>query len=106
MGGISNFEVGNRISGHTSFIEEGKSIFSCSTFLQCIEKEVQKQKRIYELSCVDKPAKDMPFQPSFRHLTNFILIHEGDSEKTVEVYKDEVKTPEDKERLVFSKTSP
>ncbi len=47
------------------------------------EKEREKQKRIYELSCVDKPAKTMPLQVPFRHLTNLVQIYEGDMKKVL-----------------------
>jgi lysyl-tRNA synthetase class 1 len=65
------------------------------------EKEQAKQKRIYELSCVGKPPKEMPFQPSFRHLTNILLIMQMDMERVVDYYFDELKTEEDKERLML-----
>ena len=61
------------------------------------EKEFLKQKRIYELSCVNKASKKMPFQPSFRHLCNVVQIYENDFDKIKEEYK--VKEKEDIERL-------
>ncbi len=61
------------------------------------DKEKLKQKRIYELSSVEKPAKKMPFQPSFRHLCNVVQIFENDFSKIKENYG--VKTKEDVERL-------
>ncbi len=51
------------------------------------EKEVSKQKRIYELSCLDKPNKKMPFQPGFRHLTNVLQTNGFNMDKVVEYYK-------------------
>ena len=62
------------------------------------EKEAQKQKRIYELSAV-KLSKEMPFQPSFRHLTTIVQLNQGDIKKIIEYYKEDLKTKEDKERL-------
>jgi len=50
------------------------------------EKEFENQKRIYELSVVDKTPKKMPFQPSFRHLTTVVQIYEGDLDKVVGDY--------------------
>ncbi|MEA2036061.1 MAG: lysine--tRNA ligase [Nanoarchaeota archaeon] len=50
------------------------------------KKEYDKQKRIYELSCVDNVSKNMPFQPSFRHLCNVVQIYENDFEKIKESY--------------------
>jgi len=61
------------------------------------KKEYIKQKRIYELSTIDKPSKKMPFQPSFRHLCNVIQIYENDFEKIKESYN--LKNQEDIERL-------
>jgi lysyl-tRNA synthetase class 1 len=63
------------------------------------EKEVVKQRRVYELSCVDAPAKKMPFQPSFRHLTTNLLIAGFDIDKTVEQYREEITSQEDEDRL-------
>lgn len=60
------------------------------------EKEQMKQKRIYELSAV-KITKKMPFQPSFRHLTNVLQVHEFDIEKSMKEY--DLKTEDDKERF-------
>ena len=50
------------------------------------EKECLKQKRIYELSCVEKPVAKMPFQPSFRHLLNIVQIYENDFSKIKDSY--------------------
>ncbi len=61
------------------------------------DKEKIKQKRIYELSSVKIPKK-MPYQPSFRHLTSLLQIHEKDIKKTMDEFKD-VKTKEDKDKL-------
>ncbi|MCK4521021.1 MAG: lysine--tRNA ligase [Nanoarchaeota archaeon] len=62
------------------------------------EKEYLKQKRIYELSAVKIPKK-LPFQPSFRHLTNVIQIYQNEWDKVKDYYKKELKTKEDEERL-------
>ena len=61
-------------------------------------KDLEKQKRIYKLSCVDKPSKKIPFQPSFRHLTNILQINEMNIEKTISAYP-KAKTKVDKERI-------
>ncbi|MFC1728089.1 lysine--tRNA ligase [Nanoarchaeota archaeon] len=63
------------------------------------DKEKSKQKRIYELSCVDKPQKKIPFQPSFRNLTNVLQTHVMDVEKSIGYYEKELKHEFDKERL-------
>ena len=55
------------------------------------DKEYQKQRRIYELSAVDKPAKNMPFQPSFRHLTTIIQIYNKNIKKILNYYKPKTK---------------
>ncbi len=63
------------------------------------EKEAKKQKRIYELSVVDKPQEKIPFQPSFRHLTNVLQTHEMDIDRTIGYYEKELKYDFDRERL-------
>jgi len=61
------------------------------------EKQFEKQKRIYELSAVDKPLKKIPIQPSFRHLTMILQINGLDIDKVVKAY--DVKGKEDKEKV-------
>jgi lysyl-tRNA synthetase class 1 len=63
------------------------------------ENKLDTQKRIYELSCVDKIPKKLPFQPSFRHLTTVLQIYSFNAKEVVEHYKNELKTKEDKARL-------
>ncbi len=63
------------------------------------EKKKANQKRIYELSCIDKIPQEIPYQPSFRHLTNVLLIHGLDIEKAVGYYEKQLKNKTDKERL-------
>jgi lysyl-tRNA synthetase, class I len=63
------------------------------------EKKAAKQKRIYELSCVNEIPKEISYQPSFRHLTNILQIHSLNLEKTKEVYKDELKNDDDIKRF-------
>lgn len=63
------------------------------------EREELNQKRIYELSMVDKVPSEMPAQISFRHLTSILQINEGDLEKTKEFFKDQIKTPVDEKRF-------
>ncbi len=53
--------------------------------------KLAKEKRIYELSCVDEIPKKMPFQPSFRHLTTLLQIYEGDIDKVIKYYDKENK---------------
>ena len=62
------------------------------------EKEKIKQSRIYELSAIEIPKK-LPFQPSFRHLTNIYQLHQGDIKKIEEYYKEDLKTKEDENKL-------
>ncbi len=61
--------------------------------------EFETQRRIYELSAVHEVPKTLPFQPSFRHLTNILLAYELNVDKALEYYKDDVKSDFDKERL-------
>src|SRR5690606_2651377 len=46
----------------------------------------------------DAPS-EMPFQPSFRHLTSILQIHDGSIEKAREAYKAEIKTARDERRF-------
>lgn len=63
------------------------------------EKELANQKRIYELSHVGPIQKKIPFQPSFRHLTNVLLINNLDIEKSISFYEKQLKDKADKEKL-------
>ncbi|MEE9406409.1 MAG: lysine--tRNA ligase, partial [Candidatus Aenigmarchaeota archaeon] len=49
-------------------------------------KKLAQMKRIYELSAVDKPAKDMPIQPNFKHCVELINIY-GDVGKALDAVK-------------------
>ena len=63
------------------------------------DKEFENQKRIYELSCVSDVPKKLPYQPSFRHLTNVLLMNDLDIEKSIGYYEKELKGKSDKKRL-------
>ncbi len=63
------------------------------------DKEKANQKRIYELSAVNKPPKKLPFQPSFRHLTNVLQFNNLDINKSISFYEKQLKDKFDKERL-------
>jgi lysyl-tRNA synthetase class 1 len=63
------------------------------------EKDFLKQKRIYELSQVDSVAKEMPFQPSLRHMMNVVQLYQGDMEQIKGFYKDDIKTKEDDQKV-------
>jgi lysyl-tRNA synthetase class 1 len=65
------------------------------------EKKAAKEKRIYELSCPFAIPKEMPFQPSFRHLTNMLQTFSYDMDQVVTYYQDELKTEADKDRLLL-----
>jgi len=68
-------------------------------------KKAATMKRIYELSMIDDgkgnraPQKELPFQPSFRHLTTIAQSCNFDKTRVLEVYGDEIKTDYDKKRL-------
>ncbi len=62
------------------------------------EKELTNNKRIYEMSCVNLKTQ-MPFQPSFRHLTTILQVYENDFEQVKGYYKKELKTQEDLDKL-------
>jgi lysyl-tRNA synthetase, class I len=68
------------------------------------EKEKEKQRRIYELSYVGKIPKHAPFQPSFRHLTTIVQIHELNVDKTVGFFSKELKNEHDRKRLLLRAT--
>ncbi|MAF50811.1 MAG: lysine--tRNA ligase [Nanoarchaeota archaeon] len=57
----------------------------------CSDEKLSKQKRIYELSSIKIP-KEIPFHPSFRHLTMLVQIFQGDIEKVLEYYEKDKKT--------------
>ena len=44
---------------------------------EAVEKRMVKERRIYELSQVEKVPEEMPVQAAFRHLSNFLQIYEG-----------------------------
>ena len=64
-------------------------------------KEFEKQKRIYELSAVNKLSKNMSFQPPFRHLTTIVQVYEGNIQKVVDHYKEiySLKSKQDVDKL-------
>ena len=64
------------------------------------EKDEAKLKRAYELSCPWKVPKVLPYQPSFRHLTNLLQINDFDKEKLLEHYGKDL-NEEDKKRLLL-----
>ncbi len=61
------------------------------------DKKFAQNKRVYELSVIDKPSKKIPIQPSFRHLTNIVQIYNKDINKILNYYAP--KTKEDKEKI-------
>ncbi len=63
------------------------------------DKEKKKQSRIYELSVVDKPRHRIPYQPSFRHLTNVVQMYDMNIDKAVAYYEKDLEDDFDKERL-------
>lgn len=48
------------------------------------EKRAVKERRIYELSQVHSPPKELPAQIPFRHLCNMLLINDGDVERALQ----------------------
>jgi lysyl-tRNA synthetase, class I len=65
------------------------------------EKEEHNQKRIYELSMVKEGwiPKHLPFQTSFRHLTNVLLMNDLDVDKAISYYEKQLKDAYDKQKL-------
>lgn len=60
---------------------------------------LEKEKRIYELSCVKEIPKDLPLQVGFRHLTTLVQVYEGNINKVLNEFKNQIKTSQDKKRL-------
>jgi lysyl-tRNA synthetase class 1 len=59
-------------------------------------------KRIYELSQINVNGEiptELPFQPSFRHLTNVLQIYGLDMDKTRKFYDSEIKNERDEKRF-------
>ena len=62
-------------------------------------KEQAKQRRIYELSFIGTLPASIPFQPSFRHLTTILQIHQMDCEKATGFLEHELRNAHDRRRL-------
>lgn len=64
------------------------------------EKEKAKQSRIYELSQVDKPEPQAPYQVGIRHLSTLLQTYDGDIERTLAAFPDlsEAQKPRLRER--------
>jgi lysyl-tRNA synthetase class 1 len=64
------------------------------------EKKQAMSKRVYELSSLDGVIpSEMPFQPSFRHLTNILQIFEGDVTRARGYYTLDLKNANDEKRF-------
>ena len=63
------------------------------------EKEVNKQKAIYELSLLDNIQEKQPIQVPFRHLVTLIQVNQGDIDETLNHFKDKIKTEFDENRI-------
>ena len=68
-------------------------------------KKVAMARRVFELSQIAPVSpgtlrpENMPIQPSFRHLTNILQIHQGDIRAARKHYEDQIKTPMDERRF-------
>jgi lysyl-tRNA synthetase, class I len=63
------------------------------------EKKVKMAKRVFELCQLTERPEVMPFQPSFRHLTNVLQINDGNILAAREYYKDQIKNERDERRF-------
>lgn len=63
------------------------------------EKKVEMAKRVYELSQIEDMPSSMPFQPSFRHLTNVLQINDGNIEEARAYYAQDIKNERDERRF-------
>ncbi|TDJ07997.1 MAG: lysine--tRNA ligase [Deltaproteobacteria bacterium] len=61
------------------------------------QKKVDMAKRVYQLSSIGEMPKEIPIQPSFRHLCNILQLNEGNIEKTKKSY--EIKNDRDERRF-------
>jgi lysyl-tRNA synthetase class 1 len=61
-------------------------------------KKLAQMKRIYELSAVDKPAKEMPIQPNFKHAVELINIYASPGKALAAVKEKENVSGQDLER--------
>jgi len=52
------------------------------------EKDKAKQSRIYELSQLDAPEAEMPYQVPVRHLSTLLQTYDGDIERTLSAFPD------------------
>jgi lysyl-tRNA synthetase class 1 len=63
------------------------------------DKKLAMARRVYELSQIAQTPATMPFQPSFRHLTNILQINGGDLTKARSFYSEEIKNERDERRF-------
>jgi len=63
------------------------------------EKKVNMAKRVYELAQIEGLPSEIPFQPSFRHLTNVLQIHDGNLDMAKAYYQNELKNERDERRF-------
>lgn len=68
---------------------------------QVDNREYQKQKRIYELSVVNPThvPHTVPFQPTIRHLCNYVQVYHGNIHKVIDAFKKDLHTEWDHTRL-------
>ena len=65
----------------------------------CSEQQLPKLRRIYELSCVGDVPLSLPYQPSFRHLTVVLQMHDLDVSSTISFYAEQLVSDFDRARL-------
>ncbi len=63
------------------------------------DKKVQMAKRVMSLASLDGKITQSAFRPSFRHLCNILQINDGDIEKSMDYYKNDIKSELDKEEF-------
>ena len=84
---VKNYEDFDRMERMAYGIEPGN------------EKKVAMAKRVYELSSIGEVPKEMPFQPSFRHLCNVLQINDLDTKRSRSFYNSEIKNERDERRF-------
>ncbi len=84
---IKNYEDFDRMERMAYGIEPGN------------EKKIAMAKRVYELSQIENPPTEMPFQPAFRHLCNVLQINDLNISKARSFYNNDIKNERDERRF-------
>ena len=84
---------------YEEFDKNERIYFNKEDISKMSEDLVEKEKRMYELSCMKLP-KVLPIQPTIRHLINLIQVYEFDLNKVHDYFKDAIHNEFDKSRVI------